>query len=80
LNRIPFAKIVVILASIFGIALGLCGLDLVLAASKVNTLGPVFAFAAVVAAALMALSGIGLVITFILWAIASATDSRSPRN
>jgi hypothetical protein len=69
IGRNPFAKIVAVMAVGFGIGLGLCGLDYVLAANGIGKsteefgVGPLDAPSMIV----MALSACGLVIATILW-------------
>jgi len=70
-DRIPFVKIVVVLAIGFAVSLGLCGLNLVLglinggsaAQGKLLVSAVLFEFAG------MILCGLGLVVTFIAWII-----------
>jgi hypothetical protein len=74
-DRIPFAKIVVILAIAFGISLGLCGLNMVLSiggTQRFVALGPLLGIAGVLELVVMLLSAVGLVLTCIVWVIAAA--------
>lgn len=77
IERIPFAKIVTVLAVGFGIGLGLCGLDYLLAANGIGKsteefgVGPLDAVSLVV----MALSAVGLVVTVVAWVVAAIVDS-----
>lgn len=78
-GRISFAKVVTVFAVLFGIGVGLCGLDYLLAAKGIgkNTeefgVGPLDGVSLVV----MILSAFGLVITVIAWIIAAAVGSFS---
>ena len=85
--RNPFAKIVAVMAVAFGIGLGLCGLDYLLAANGIGKsheefgVGPLDAPSMIV----MALSACGLVIATFLWVVVAAVrsfsreDSEPPR-
>jgi len=81
-GRITFAKIVTVLAVGFGIGLGLCGLDYLLAANGIGKsheefgVGPLDAVSLVV----MVLSAIGLVLTTILWVVFAAVGSFSRKD
>ena len=68
-SRIPFAKIMVILAVTFGIALGLCGMTAVFGSSSHGS-GDMFGSLAVIELIVMLLSAAGLILTAIVWAIA----------
>jgi hypothetical protein len=79
-DRIPFAKIVTVLAIIFGIALGLCGLNGVLMAiikSNEEFGAPLLVTTGIVEIGGMLLSGVCLVLTVIAWVILSAVGSFS---
>lgn len=79
-DRIPFAKIVIVLASAFGIALGLCGMNLVLLNLGIGVGhnsgnyfgGPLLSTLGIVELAVMVISAVGLVITVAAWVITSA--------
>ena len=68
-SRISFAKVVVVLAVVFGIGVGLCGLDIFLASKGIRKsteefgVGPLDGVSIVV----MVVSALGLVITVIAW-------------
>jgi len=72
-DRIPFAKIVVVLAIAFGVGLGLCGLSFVVAANGfksheefgVDSLG-----IANISLVVMVLSGAALLPALVAWAVA----------
>ena len=71
-DRIPFAKIVTILAIVFGVALGMCGLNLLITAPLRQV--PQTASAVIVAlmfieAGAMLLSGLGLIVVGVLWLV-----------
>jgi hypothetical protein len=73
-DRIPFAKILVVLTVVFGIALGLCGVTFVLAlnASGGNSpAGLLLSIAAPVELVMMALSFVGMVVVAIFWVVLS---------
>jgi hypothetical protein len=70
-DRIPFAKIVTILAVTFGVALGLCGMT-VLVSSNTHLGGSAMMPLGVLELVVMVLSAAGLVLTTIAWVIASA--------
>jgi hypothetical protein len=76
-GRISFAKVVTVLAVLFGIGLGLCGLDYLLAAKGIGKstvefgVGPLDGVSLVV----MILSAFGLVIAVIAWIITAAVGS-----
>lgn len=65
-----FAKIVVVFAVAFGIGLGLCGLDFLLAAHGIGKSTQEFGVGPLDAVSLwvMFVSGLGLVVTVIVWA------------
>lgn len=72
-DRIPFAKIVTVLAIVFGIALGLCGLNLILALTPIGRLrildqGPMSVMGLVEIGAML-LSGLGLFVTAFAWVV-----------
>jgi hypothetical protein len=73
IQRISFAKVVTVFAVLFGLGVGLCGLDYLLAAKGIGKsteefgVGPLDGVSLVV----MILSAFGLVITVIAWIIAA---------
>ena len=79
-DRIPFAKIVVVLAVAFGIGLGLCGLSIAMAsngfASNEEFGGDRFGIGTV-SLVVMLLSAFGLVIAVIAWVLAGIFSSFS---
>ena len=81
-DRIPFAKIVTVLAVAFGLGIGLCWLDFLLASSGIGKsheefgVGPLDAVSLVV----MVLSAFGLVITTFLWVVLAAVGSFSRKD
>lgn len=76
LEHINFSKIVVILASTFGVALGACGLT-AWASSGINDSGRFLIGFGFLELAVMILSALGLVFTVLLWVIASIFGNRS---
>ena len=70
-QRIPFTKIVIILASIFGVALGLCGITAFAAGAIPGSSGNFLFTFGIIELAVILLSSIGLVLTLILWVIVS---------
>ena len=78
LEQINFKKVITILATIFGIALGLCGLNLV--ASRGGNLGNgltgLIMGAAFLELATMVLSLLGLILVSILWLTATLTGKK----
>ena len=79
-RRIPFAKIVIILASIFGVALGLCGVTAFAAGAMRGSAGNFLPIFGIIELAAILLSAIGLVFTVILWVIMSAVGNFSSEN
>jgi len=75
-DRVPFAKIVTVLAIAFGVSLGLCGLNQVLVsggAGERSTVGDqLLTIGAILEFVVMALSSVGLVLTCIAWVVLSA--------
>ncbi len=71
LDRIPFAKIVAVLASGFVVGLGLCGLDYFLAAHGIGKSTEEFGVGPIdlLSLAVMFLSLSGLVISLVAWAL-----------
>jgi len=74
MGRIPYAKIVIVLAVAFAIALGLCGVTFVLALGRGGgSFSSSFLNMAVpVELTVMVLSGVGLVVTVIAWVVVAA--------
>ncbi|MGA2048891.1 MAG: hypothetical protein ABSG96_14430 [Terracidiphilus sp.] len=72
-DRIPFAKIVAVLAITFGVSLGLCGLTFVLSSSAGSS-GGIMGLGILELIA-MALSAAGLVVTLIVWVLLAAVGS-----
>lgn len=81
-DRIPFAKIVAVLAVAFGLGVGLCGLDFFLGSHGIgkNTqefgVGPIDALSLIV----MAFSALGLALTTVLWVVFAAVGSFSRKD
>jgi hypothetical protein len=81
-DRIPFAKIVSVLAVALGVGIGLCGLDFFLGSHGIgkNTqefgVGPIDALSLIV----MVFSAIGLAIATIFWVVMAAVASFSRKN
>jgi hypothetical protein len=79
-SRFPFSKIIVILAIVFLIGVGLCGIDYLLAANGIGKgteefgVGPLDALSL----AVMAFSAICLIFTLIAWAITGVVSSFGP--
>jgi hypothetical protein len=74
-DRVPFTKIIVVLASAFGIALGLCGLTAFATMSGHNALTSVLGSLGAIELIVMLLSAAGLVLTVIAWVVVSIIDS-----
>jgi hypothetical protein len=73
-DRIPFTKIVTVLAIAFGVSLGLCGLTFVV--SSGSHAGPNFFMTlGLIELAAMILSAAGLVLTFIVWIVLAIATS-----
>ena len=72
-KRFPFAKIVIVMAVCLLVGVGLCGLDFALGAHGIGkpkeefSVGPLDGVSLVV----MVLSGAGLVVSLIVWALAA---------
>jgi hypothetical protein len=81
-DRIPFAKILVVLAVAFGLGLGLCGLDffLLLRGSQTHTQGFGVGPIGVLSLTVLILSGIGLVVATIVWVVLAVAGSASRKN
>jgi hypothetical protein len=67
-DRIPFAKILVVLAVTFGVSLGLCGVTLVMSAASHSGDGLLEGLGILELAA-MALSAGGLILASLVWLI-----------
>ena len=76
-DRIPFAKLVTIFAASFGVGLGLCGLDYLLAVSGIGKsteefgVGPIDALSLLV----MIVSLVGLLTSSVAWALVGMLQS-----
>ncbi len=82
-DRIPFAKIVTVLAIVFGVAIGMCGLNLLIAVPLGHV--PQSASAVIVAlmfieAGGMLLSALGLFAVGALWLILKIAAGLSPAD
>jgi hypothetical protein len=78
-DRIPFAKIVLVLAIVFVLSLGTCGLTASLSSNSGSQQnGYVVAMIAALAGTL--LSGLGLLVTTVVWVIAAATSNSSRKD
>jgi hypothetical protein len=81
-ERITFAKVVTVLAVAFGLGIGLCGLDYLLAANGIGKsteefgVGPLDAVSLVV----MVLSALGLVVTTFFWGVFAVAGSFSRKD
>jgi hypothetical protein len=85
IERVNFAKIITVLAIVFGVSLGLCGLTAALNASGIIRSNEEFGDSILVGTGIlellgMAVSGVGLVVTTIVWVIASAVSPSSRRS
>jgi protein-S-isoprenylcysteine O-methyltransferase Ste14 len=78
-DRIPFAKIVVVLAIVFVLSLGTCGLTASLS-SHSGSQQNAFVVAMIAGLAGTLLAGFGLLITTVVWVIAVATGSSSRKE
>ncbi len=79
-DRIPFPKIVTVLAVAFGVGLGLCGLSAALTiggAQRNSFLVSILMSAGVLELIVIAVSGVGLVATTIAWVVLSVVGSFS---
>ena len=77
LERIPFAKIAVVLAIAFGIGLGLCGVDAAFL-DRLRSPGEEFGpntFVGGIGAFAVVLSALSLVLTTIVWVVAAIVGS-----
>jgi hypothetical protein len=78
-NRIPFAKIVVVLAIVFVLSLGTCGLTASLSSNSGSQQnGYVVVMIAGLAGTL--LSGLGLLVTAVVWVIATVAGNSSRKD
>jgi hypothetical protein len=73
-DRIPFAKIVIVLAIAFGVSLGLCGVTFVLALSGKDHILAGFGILELV---VIGVSAAGLVLTCVVWVTLSIFGSFS---
>ena len=81
-DRIPFAKIVIVLAIAFGIGLGLCGVDAAFL-EKFRSPGEEFGpntFVGGTGAFAVVLSGLGLVLSCVVWAVVGVVSAFRDRN
>ena len=80
-QRIPFAKIVIILACTFGLGIGLCGITAFAAGAMHGSRSSenFLAVLGIIDAALILLSAVGLVVSVIAWVVFSLTG-RSGSN
>lgn len=76
-DRSVFAKIVTVLAIAFGIGLGLCGLDYLLAAKGIGKSTEEFGVGPIdgLSLAVMLLSALGLVLTVVVWVLSAIVGS-----
>ena len=81
-DRIPFAKVVIVLAVAFGIGLGLCGVDIAFL-DKFRSPGEEFGpntFVGGIGAIAMALSALGLVLTCVAWSVVGVVGAFEDRD
>ncbi|HEX8811134.1 MAG TPA: hypothetical protein VF742_03990 [Terracidiphilus sp.] len=71
---INFPKVITILAAIFGVSLGLCGLTAILSNTRLGQGGMLFGLGMIELATII-LSAVGLVIMTILWVVSAAFGS-----
>jgi hypothetical protein len=69
-DRIPFAKIITVLAIIFGVSLGLCGMTAFIS-SREGASGNYFVVFGIIELIAMAGSAAGLILTTIVWVVLS---------
>lgn len=74
LDRIPFAKIVTVLAIVFGVSLGLCGVTFLVSSGGSSGAGFLIGLGVVELAA-MGLSAAGLILTIVVWVTLAAVRS-----
>jgi hypothetical protein len=77
LERINFPKVVTVLAITFGVALGACGLTGIAATRGGND---AFVSLAFIELAVILLSAVGLILTVVVWIIASALGKTEHRG
>jgi len=73
-SRITFAKVVVVLAIVFVVSLGLCGLSVALSSASAGQ-GTVYIVMLFAGAAGMLIAGLSLFVTLVLWAIVAIVRS-----
>ena len=81
-KRISFAKVVVVLAVVFVLGLGLCGLDATVLArfrSHYQEFGP-NTFVGTIGAWTLVLSALGLVVTIIAWVLSAVVSGVSRKD
>ena len=81
-DRIPFAKFVIVLAVAFGIGLGLCGVDIAFLdrlRGRGNEFGP-NTFVGGIGFIAMVLSALGFVLTCVVWAVVGVVGAFRDRN
>jgi hypothetical protein len=81
-DRIPFAKIIAVLAIAFGVSLGLCGLNLILSINggRSQQASALLGIASYAELAGILLSAFGLVITVIAWVVLSIASRFGPAD
>jgi hypothetical protein len=81
-RSLPFARIVAVLASAFGVGVGLCGLDHLLAAHNIGRSQQEFGVGPLdgVSLFVMFFSAVGLVLTLIVWPLASLFHRSSRKS
>ena len=77
-DRVNFAKIVTVLAVVFGVSLGMCGVTAALS-SKIGRAESILIPLGVAELITMGLSAVGLLLTVIVWVIASIFKGRGPQ-
>jgi len=78
LERVNFPKVITVLAIVFGIALGSCGITAMIAlggAGRSQGFGPALAVLGYGELLVMILSAVGLVVVAAVWIVASITGS-----
>jgi hypothetical protein len=73
-SRITFAKVVVVLAIVFVLSLGLCGLSVALSSASAGQ-GTVYIVMLFAGGAGMLIAGLSLFVTLVLWAIVAIAGS-----
>lgn len=83
-DRIPFAKILIVLVIVFGVSLGLCGVSAALgiagstgSSHMRNASAQILGFSLVIELVAMVLSSVGVVVTGIAWVILSIAGKSS---